>query len=163
MPSLSDLSSAIQVSGRIPDAERAVRFLRAVASALADWSGRPGQRLLKASLPAELLKGTGASGRSWDRARKAAAPDGDAVALHVEVARRAEEPDPGKVAVALQPALALLRDALPKAAVESLAAALPAPVALALRGASGEAPWPAIMVPQSHARPHPEAPRLPEA
>ena len=144
------LVAQAQDLGRIPSREEAERFLRAVLSTLADWSGAAGEKAL-AALPRQLARGPGRRGRSFDEAARAAG--GARSALLAEVGRRAAQPDPGKVAIALRPVLALLRDALPAADANALAAALPPPVAEELRRATTAAPWGFRLLTQSYARP----------
>jgi hypothetical protein len=133
--------------------ERALDWLRAVASTLADWGGDRAKAVLEAALPAELFKGRGSSGRSYEKALKDETDAGRDVVLIQEVARRVKEPDPGQVGVSVGPLVGLLKAEMTAAQVDELIVSLPPFVAEDVRRASVRAPWGYGLIPQSYARP----------
>ena len=144
-------------SARTADRGIAARWLRAVASLLADWSGPEGRAALKSSLPKACFRGGGTSGRSYDKALAAAGGDAR-VALVEEAARRTHEDDPRNVAMTLVPLLGVVKTALAHeggdAAVAALVSSLPTALHHEIRAASVTAPWTYRLIPQSYARPH---------
>ena len=152
MKDFRQLVREAQVVGRIPSPEEAERWVRAVASILADWSGEAGEGV-RSSLPRELFHGRGSGGRSHEKTLSESARQGTSSALLDEAGRRAGQPDPGKVGVTLRPLLALLRDALPGAQAAALQEALPPAVGHHLQQATTTAPWAFRLLPQSYARP----------
>lgn len=148
-------------SARTKDRGIAARWLRAVASLLADWSAPDGRAALKSALPRGCFRGGGTSGRSYDKALEAAGGDAR-VAIIEEAARRTHEDDPRNVAMTLVPLLGVVKEALARAggdaAVATLVASLPAALHAEVRRASAAAPWTYRLIPQSYARPHDGAP-----
>ncbi|MEM7247101.1 MAG: hypothetical protein AAF533_17270, partial [Acidobacteriota bacterium] len=134
--------------GRIPGRSQALRWLRAVASTVADWGGSEGREALASCLPAKALKGGGSSGRSYAKALEAEGEGGEETVFHVEVGRRVGEQDPGKIAVALRPILGLVRSELGEEQVATLEKVLPEPVAEHFRKSTTDAPWAYRLVPQ---------------
>jgi uncharacterized protein (DUF2267 family) len=146
MADLQQLIRKAQVQGRIPSPERALRWMRATTSMLADWGGSTARSLLADALPADLLKGGGSSGRPWDKAL--AAEVDETLVLHCEAARRACEQDPGKVSWSLTACLSLIRESLGEDAAGRLASSLPGPVGKTFSEARWSAPWRYRLVPQ---------------
>lgn len=152
MTLLSEMVTDVRALGRIETDEFALRWLRAAASTLADWGGRPAREALESALPKDLLRGAGTRGRSLPKARRAAGGSA-AVALVTELGRRSGQEDPGKMAQMASAALGLLERNIPANARESLLAALPPDIAAEVREASVDPIWRYFLIPQSYARP----------
>lgn len=146
MADLQQLIRKAQVQGRIPSPERALRWMRAASSMLADWGGPDAKRLLADALPADLLKGAGSSGRPWEKALREEVDE--TLVMHCEAGRRAAEQDPGKVSWSLTACLSLIRESLSDEAASKLASALPAPVGKIFSEAKWQPPWRYRLVPQ---------------
>lgn len=147
MADLEQLLDEAQVKGRIPGRRRALRWLRAVCSTLRDWGGAEAASALDAALPRTLRRGGGSGGLSFEKASERSA-GGVRSCLHAEFGRRADEPDPGKVAGTARVLAALIRRELTDDQVATVVAALPDGVREWFEGASMAAPWPFHLIPQ---------------
>lgn len=153
MVDLESLVERAAALGRINTRTRALRWLRAVAGILADWGGDRARRALAEALPAEVLRGTGSGGATWEKARAGVGPMGETAAPIEEAARRARQPDPGKAALTFRALAGLIKEQLTPEQAEAVSAGLPAPAAALFEAASTEAPWGYRLPPQSYARP----------